>query len=266
MSRLLLEKMIPGEFAALLRAASPSALRALDFGALLRRLPVLLRRWANHEGAGEVRRPLRELLPAGIVLELERSVPGAPGAAPVPPPPPGERLLELFFRQLRNPRGIFLDLRAARFRQLDSGDLLFLPSGLWVEWSAEFRRGLVDIYAGLVEENCARLAAGLRSTGLVARRPGEEAALLSLAIEHLGKLARAPNVRSAEVAEAFEKFLSGLAREGRVLPGAFAELGLCLMTLHQHLARWDSALDVAACLRRSGVAEGLLPAEDPPPA
>lgn len=77
----------------------------------------------------------------------------------------GEAVLRLYFGQLKNPKGLALDLRPKHFRRED-GKVCFAPNNVWFHFREDFRLALVDLYKGFYHDKDELFDSALVRVGL----------------------------------------------------------------------------------------------------
>ena len=242
---------MPKEFQPLLRCISPSAFKVVDWQSLLAEAPGLTRRFLRQEGVGELKKSLETLLPEQICFAQEGSTQGKEDFASAAQL--GESLLELYFLQIFNPRGLFLDLRSQGFKPLPSGLLLWSPNGLWVQWQEPFRQGLVKIYRGYYGDQSSLLREGLEEVGLIRHDfpPQKVQEVESMLLQHIGGQTEGQRFSVEHFTQSFERlFLYLLDNKIRLSPD-FLFLGVYLASLYLHLESLDAAYNVRRSFERA---------------
>jgi len=155
----------------------------------------------------------------------------------------GQRVLEVYFRQLRAGPVAILDLRANRFVD-GPGALHWSPRPLWVRWDEAFLAGVRDLYGGFYDGDDARFGRALSGLGIDAAEDVFRA--------HLGAGdQRAVRFEAATLqATLHEAFVRCRDAGARLAPN-FLALGIYLGCLHDHLEALGLAFDVREAYERS---------------
>ncbi len=214
---------------------------------LLRDGTQLSKRLLSGDGAQEARRKLAPHLPSRIALcERQALAPIRDGQLA------GDLLLELYFRQVLSAGPFFLDLRATNLGQQDE-KLLFSPGNLWGEFSAEFARGLRELYCGFYQQNDPRFFLGLELTGLIRPDWSEEdrAHMAELFRRHFGDALEGPMRFELQSFQAsFQKIFEFLMHKKVHLTTDFLMLGVALVTLYLTLEDWGHEHAVSQIFHR----------------
>jgi predicted unusual protein kinase regulating ubiquinone biosynthesis (AarF/ABC1/UbiB family) len=159
----------------------------------------------------------------------------------------GDAILRFYFAQWRNPEGLFLDLRGARFAMGDDG-LCFHPSGLWVRLEDEFRLGMIDLYRGfylpdpeLLDDALYRM--GFLRDDLTAQEADELRALLQA---HFGSQQRSQAFAIDTFKASFDALFDFFIDHDYRLRSDFVMVGFYLITLYLVLEELGQHHDVKA--------------------
>lgn len=157
----------------------------------------------------------------------------------------GDRLLHLYFRQWRLPRGQFIDFRPGRFTYGD-GELCFTPNGLWLKVSDEFRTGLLALYRAFYADDEAALEDALRRMGMLREGLDAEAqaALKALLRAHFGIDQGAQRFSIDAFKTSFDELFEFFLDHGYTLQPDFVVLGFNLITLYLTLEQLGQAHNV----------------------
>jgi len=147
----------------------------------------------------------------------------------------GHAVLWLYFRQLRMPGPVWLDLRQARFD--GAAPVRWAPGWMRTEWSRDFREAIGDLYAGFYGEEPARFEAALEPLGIAPAR--------DVFLGHFGAGDQRAVRFSADAFRAtFTDAFVACRDAGTQLHPDFVPLGLMLTSLYLHLEALDLPLDV----------------------
>lgn len=253
---------LPRGLSSLADYISPAAFEVVDWKAALRKSATVSKELLFGRKVSDLCDDISlKGLPRGVRFAHDRALGQDPENAW---PAPGERVLELYFRQVLGHSRAFLDLRAERFEyDLPSGVLaapgvlVWKPNGLWVNFNTDFLCGMRSVYFGFYDNDQGRLQLGLRQLGLmVDSLDGEnQARLLGLLEEHFGSGRNEPMLfKIAHFMESFDNLFRFLCDRRIRLSEDFLFLGVMLLTLYIHLESLGGACDVrAAFLRAAGL-------------
>lgn len=145
----------------------------------------------------------------------------------------GDDILRFYFSQWLLEDGLFLDLRPARFAVLDS-ELLYSPTGLWVELRPEFREGILSLYRSFYSTDDAAFDDALRQMGML--RPGlsedTESELKELLHAHFGIDQRAQAFSIDAFKTSFDNLFEFFIENDYKLHSDFVWVGFYLITLY----------------------------------
>ncbi len=145
----------------------------------------------------------------------------------------GDAILRFYFAQWRNPDGLFLDLRPARFSHSEE-HLYFRPSGLWCQLEDAFRLGMIDLYRGFYQPDPALLDDALHRMGFLRDDLTEEEAnaLRQLLQTHFGADQRAQAFEIDNFRQSFDALFDFFIDHRYRLPSDFVVVGFYLITLY----------------------------------
>jgi predicted unusual protein kinase regulating ubiquinone biosynthesis (AarF/ABC1/UbiB family) len=233
---------IPLSLRELLRHVPTLLFEVVAWSDLFKEGKLLSKRLLNGEGAEEAREALKPLLPRGLKLTTTTStvVTTANTRHML-----GEKILELYFIQALGAEKVFLDMRSTGFG-LSGDDFVWNPTGLWAQFTAEFRAGLKKLYHGFYLKDDESFQQGLLATGLVhADWPAADK-------EKMARLFRA-HFASADCMEfrldtfqkSFQSVFAFLLEKKVRLSTDFLLLGIMLVTLYMALEECGGEYEVA---------------------
>jgi len=157
----------------------------------------------------------------------------------------GDRVLHLYFRQWLVDEGLFLDLRATRFRYRKP-DLYYQPNGLWIRLRSGFREGMVRLYRSFYDGDEPALRAALVDMGMLRAGLGasDEAELIGLLRLHFGLEQGAQRFSIDRFKQSFDRLFEFFIAHDYRLHSDFVFVGFCLITLYLTLERLGQAHDV----------------------
>ena len=239
--------MIPESLRPLLEMVGPSFFKAVPWTALLSEGRVLLKNMASEDRTREVamRDHLRRLLPLER-FEFGEQSPRAETQRSLGPAIQGERILELYFRQLHNPHGLFLDLRLNHWEFADDR-ATFHPNHLWIQLKADFQKSLKSLYLGYYQNRPELFDLGLQGLGLVASssKPDDQAEIRDIFFEHFGPGDQSEvRFSKAEFLKSFEQIFKFMVDHKLSISGQFLHLGIYLATLYSALEHLGVPLNV----------------------
>lgn len=98
----------------------------------------------------------------------------------------GEAILRLYFSQLKNEKGLVLDIRPKWFRR-ENGLVSFSPSNMWFSFDENFRLALIDLYRGFYSDRLELFDSALARIGLTKNLDeSQKERLKDLFREHFG--------------------------------------------------------------------------------
>ncbi len=158
----------------------------------------------------------------------------------------GEKILELYFLQLRNEQGLFLDLRAQRFSVIGK-DLYFSNGKLWTQLQNPFRQSLLDLYRGFYESKPQLFDQGLTGVGLMTDKmsTADRKQIKDLFIQNFGEGDQtAVHFSTENFLQSFEKIFRFMVEQKLQISGQFLYLGIYLASLYQNLQTLNIPLNV----------------------
>lgn len=171
---------------------------------------------------------LKEKLQGKILPPQSESTPG--GVCP-------EFALELYFTQLKNPYGVFLDLRSSRFKIGLQEEYTFVPNFLQYKFSESFKKSLIKLYTGFYGKEDDKFKSGLDELGLTKNLSFEKKEeLSSMFYSHFG----GSSVTETEFDlkafnNSFFKIFKFFVDNKIKLSADFIYLGVYLITLYMHM-------------------------------
>ncbi len=197
-------------------------------------------------GAAELREKLNKSLPKTLKFASQSS-------SLINSPALGEMILELYFRQLQNPEGMFLDLRLKHFSG-DTPAYQWNPNTMWASFSAHFREALRKLYDGFYLSDDDIFHQGLLETGLISQDWSQEDQLemKRLFKAHFGSAIDQPmEFRLSTFQDSFQNVFSFLMKKKVKLSTDFLILGVMLVTLYLSLEELGGSYPVAEIYKRS---------------
>ena len=157
----------------------------------------------------------------------------------------GDAILRFYFAQWRNPGGLFLDLRPARFRW-QRGRLHFSPSGLYAQLDEGFRAAMIDLYQGFYLPDEKRLDSALFRLGFLhdGLGPADADTLRGLLRVHFGTSTSAQRFSVEEFKASFDALFDFFIAHDYRLPTDFVLVGFYLITLYISLDSLGARHDV----------------------
>lgn len=148
-----------------------------------------------------------------------------------------EFALKVYFLQLKNPHGIFLDLRPTRFRSLPNDSAHFVPSFLIYKFKDEFRLNLLELYKAFYRGDDKTFRDSLTklklTTGLNEAKKEE---LAKMFYSHFGgENLSETHFNMESFHDSFLKIFKFFMENKIKLSSDFIFLGIYLITLYMHL-------------------------------
>jgi predicted unusual protein kinase regulating ubiquinone biosynthesis (AarF/ABC1/UbiB family) len=158
-----------------------------------------------------------------------------------------DSLINLYFLQLTNPEGLFLDLRPKNlWFNTNANVLAFRPNSAWLKFKPGFAEGLAQLYTGFYKGDEGLFETGLRVLNLVPKHETELnfQEIKDLFKNHFGKDLTATTFSLATFYESFHQIFEFFKREKITLSADFVVLGMQLTTLYVALEQLDRAINV----------------------
>jgi len=258
----IIEKLLPKSFAPLLQLVGPSFFEVVPWQELSRNGRQLLQHFG---GGNRDQRMLMEeklealLCEANIDLKVRSSDSeispnkwSSNQQTSIEKQRMGELVLQLYFLQLKNDRGLFLDLRPTRF-DLEQSGFIFKTSTVWIHLNEDFRRALVDLYTGFYSEDNHRFKAGLAGAGLIQEQMTSEqkAEMTKIFLLHFGEGDQARvKFQTKDFINSFESIFKFMLKHKLKIPGEFLYLGIYLAGLYSNLEKLDIELNVRGAFEK----------------
>lgn len=158
----------------------------------------------------------------------------------------GENLLRIYFAQLKNPHGLFLDLRSIHFHQLSDGTTLWKTNALYHKFSDEFRNTLLELYHSFYYRDDNKFLECLERLGMTKGLSEEKKIeLRNLFYGHFGTASQI-KFNLSEFQESFLKIFEFFLEAKIKLQTDFIYLGNYLVTLYMHMEKYPESFNVEA--------------------
>lgn len=225
---------LPEELRQLARFVPLRGWDAIEWKPLLGSMRSVSWRFVSGRGVGSLMKAVQDISPAvTLVDDLDEAKPLADIRAANSLRRHGDDILRLYFAQWMLEDGLFLDLRPARFGVRGS-ELLYSPSGLWVELRPEFREGILSLYRSFYSTDDAAFEDALRQMGML--RPGlsedAETELKQLLHAHFGIDQRAQSFSIDTFKASFDALFEFFIEHDYKLHSDFVWVGFYLITLY----------------------------------
>ena len=157
----------------------------------------------------------------------------------------GQKVLEIYFAQLKNNEGLNLDLRAKHFR-FEANETYWNPNNLWLSFDSKFRQALVSLYQGFYYEDANLFADSLDLIGLTKNLNEEDTkVLVALFHNHFGPGDQTcVKFEIEKFQESFYELFKFFMDHKVELSKDFIFLGIYLVTLYLNLEQLDCEFDV----------------------
>ena len=157
----------------------------------------------------------------------------------------GELVLQIYFSQLKNPKGLNLDLRSKHF-QYDENTLEYSPNNVWFILREDFRLGLLDLYRGFYHDDNELFDQALKKIGLAKNlTEQEDTELKELFKKHFGPGDQDKVVFDLEhFKESFYELFKFFMDHEVSLEKDFMFLGIYLVGLYMNLQKLSVPLNV----------------------
>lgn len=156
----------------------------------------------------------------------------------------GENLLRIYFLQLKNPAGLFLDLRSVHFHQFPDGITAWKTNSLYHQFSNDFRLTLIKLYKSFYYNDENGFLESLDKLGMT--QGLDQAATLELKdlfMKHFGTPGQVV-FKLSEFQESFLKIFEFFLGHKIKLQTDFIYLGFYLVTLYMHLENYSYSFNV----------------------
>lgn len=243
---------LPAAFKDLLQHVPTLLFDVVSWGALSKDATLLSGRLITGSGSNEARQTLSTALPHGVKFTTR---PPQMPTGEVARHMVGEKILELYFKQITRPGPMFLDLRLSGFG-VEENQIVWNPTTLWGEFSSDFVTGLKDLYAGFYGQNDQLFQQGLLKSGLTAidwsNTDKEKMAQLFRA--HFGSALNEPmSFRLMSFQQSFQAVFAFLLEKKVKLTTDFLLLGVMLVTLYLALEELGDEYPVAKIYQQSQI-------------
>lgn len=240
---MILMRILPGVLKELSRHVPTVLFQTLDWGELAHELPKLSRRILQKEGYQDLLNNYQNKLSAlNIKLTQDRihssSFKGNKWV--------GEEILKLYFLQLYQEQGFFLDLRTLHF-EIKDNEILWHPTSFWTQLNEQFRSGLIQVYEGFYLEDDELYYQGLTAIGLIQNGWPEEdrKELGDLFKSHFGSaLHQEQKFNLDHFQESIVKMSEFMLNKKVKIPKDFLYVGVYLVGMYSALEEVDEALPV----------------------
>lgn len=237
---------IPEELRQLARFVPRRGWDVIDWKPMLGSLRSVSWRYVSRRGVDELAAKTRDVAaPVRIARTLSGVAPLGELDQPDALVARGDDILRLYFSQWLVPRGMFIDLRMARFGFDDAG-LLFAPNGLWLELRPAFREGMLALYRSFYSSDERAFDSALRQMGMLQEGLDKSAAgeLKQLLHRHFGVDQRAQRFSIDSFKASFDELFEFFVTHDYKLHSDFVFVGFYLITLYLTLEQLGQAHDV----------------------
>ena len=237
---------IPEDLRQLARFVPLRGWDAIEWKPLLTSMRAVSWRYVSGRGVSALSKTVQGVSPGiSLVDDLGDATPLTEITAPRSLRRHGDAILRLYFSQWLLDEGLFLDLRPARFGVLDS-ELLYAPTGLWVDLRPEFREGILSLYRSFYSTDDAAFDDALRQMGML--RPGlpedAELELKELLHAHFGIDQSAQAFSIDTFKASFDDLFEFFIEHDYKLHSDFVWVGFYLITLYLTLQHGGQKHDV----------------------
>ena len=244
-------KLAPAIFSDLTKFISPSALEVADLSGIGGLVSSLSFRLLTSSGVSKVQRALE---PSLTGIETAKKLPytledqlNNEELNDEQKQQAADHLINLYFLQLLNPEGLFIDVRPkSLWLNTDTGSLVFKPSSAWLKFKPGFSKGLSQLYTGFYKGDEELFEQGLRVLNLVPKHETEAnfQEIKNLFKNHFGKNLTATTFSLSVFYESFHQIFEFFKREKVTLSADFVVLGMLLTTLYVSLEQLGRAINV----------------------
>ena len=164
-----------------------------------------------------------------------------------------EFLLEIYFLQLTNPYGFFLDMRSSSMKFQD-GQFCWNPKPLYYKFSDNFAAGLRKVYHGFFLDMPEVLQEGIDETQLLP--PGsteqQKSDLQQLLLDHFGNVKNEPmKFTLVRFSKSFHHVFMFFKKNNLSVPSDFVVLGCLLTSLYWGLERMGKTANVGEAFHKA---------------
>lgn len=163
-------------------------------------------------------------------------------------PKDGEAILELYFNQFLNPKGLVLDIRPIHFTKdnKESHQLNWDPNNTWYRFQDDFRQGLIKLYKGFYSNQDKLYTEGLYDLGLATNLDDSKIKVLkSLFRSHFGEDQSSVCFKLDTFNESFAELFKFFMENDVKIKTDFIFLGVYLITLYMHLEKLGGHYNVS---------------------
>ena len=231
---------------------SPKALKIVDPIEVAKLCSKLGLRWMSGEGRAELMTTLQSI-PVAIIdakpsdsHDNDRVI--------------GNAVLQVYFSQLRNRSGFFVDLTRDQFGVPDLGQrepgtvdaVVWSPGQLWHCFDDGFRDALLKLYRGFYEKDQARFESAICELGLAEPEEPQLVADLSEAFQsHFGASQGSVQFDLDDFYQSFDRIFHLLLENKKRVSPDFVVLGFYLVFLYRLMNELDASFDVEAAFFQS---------------
>lgn len=219
------------------------AFKMVEWKSFLKEASPILKRISHRRPSPHIYEKLKSLKPKDIVFQPDEAL--VPKIKQSLRTDHGYIILALFFTQLTNEEGIFLDLRTKHFIGFED-KLIYLPNNLWAHFETDFRRDLINLYCGFYWNDDVLFEKSLENIGLTQNLSQEHKdELIHLFKKHfgLGSLNKVQfNLKNFQ--DSFYDLFHFFLRHNIKLRSEFLFLGVYLATLYLSLEEIGGSYDV----------------------
>jgi hypothetical protein len=240
-----LMSLLPSAFKELLSHVPTLLFEVISWRSLAHDIKVLSTRLLTGEGAIELAQKIAPHLPEHIKIHPHDSKLTLAQED-------GAHILELYFRQLFNKEGMFLDLRLKHFSKSNK-QIHWSPGHLWSNFSPSFQEGLASLYDGFYYQEDNLFRQGLLQTGLISSTWSieDQREMERLFKAHFGDTLKVPmsfNLKTFQ--DSFHNVFDFLMKKKVKLSTDFLILGVMLVTLYLNLEELGGSYPVAEIYKK----------------
>jgi predicted unusual protein kinase regulating ubiquinone biosynthesis (AarF/ABC1/UbiB family) len=236
-SRGMWNHLIPDKYKFLLDFVSPFVFKVIDIKEALLKLSQFNKGLDNHE----YKEAMTKWLPELLILDKDPSAPldqkDAQGF--------GEAILRLYFTQFQLKGPMSLDLRLARFSNLDN-TLAYYPQNFCFHFDARFLSGLSRIYQGFYNQDQALMEEGMLRAKLCPEDANTKLRQKCLAQiqKHFGHNLGEHSFSLEQFKDSFHQLFCHLKEHNIRIQSDFLFLGIYLFTLYSSLEQTKRSYNV----------------------
>lgn len=234
-------KILPGFLKELSKHIPTVLFETVEWSELASEIPKISRRIIQKDGRDELVAHYQPIIVSHGIEVKDKSDSGLKFNRAM-----GEKILTLYFMQIFDPRGAFIDFRDTHFGTKDTS-LVWIPNNFWTKWDTTFQEGLKKVYDGFYLEKEDLYYEGLTEIGLLRAEfgPDEKKILGDIFRKQFGNsLHEDTKFELEHLNQTIVKMSEFMLQRKVKISKDFLYLGIYLVTLYSTLEKINEKLPV----------------------